>query len=73
MVVYATTNIQFNSIQDYLYSAFYETIVAKQLYRKFSFYNTIYILQKHNIFNLWENLVNLISFWYQIWKIKQKI
>ncbi len=29
----------FNSIQDYLYSAFHDTIVAKQLYRKFSFYN----------------------------------
>ncbi len=29
----------FNSIQDYLYSAFHETIAAKQLYRKFSFYN----------------------------------
>ncbi len=29
----------FNSIQDYLYSAFYDTIVAKQLYRKLSFYN----------------------------------
>ncbi len=29
----------FNSIQDYLYIAFYDTIVAKQLYRKFSFYN----------------------------------
>ncbi len=27
----------FNSIQDYLYSAFYDTIVAKQLHRKFSF------------------------------------
>ncbi len=29
----------FNSIQVYLYSAFYDTIVAKQLYRKLSFYN----------------------------------
>ncbi len=29
----------FNSTQDYLYSAFYGTIVAKQLYRKLSFYN----------------------------------
>ncbi len=29
----------FISIQDYLYSAFYDTIVAKQLYRKLSFYN----------------------------------
>jgi len=28
-----------NSIQDYLYSAFHDTIVAKQLYRKLSFYN----------------------------------
>ncbi len=31
--------VQFNSIQVYLYSAFYDTIVAKQLYRKLSFYN----------------------------------
>ncbi len=29
--------IVFNSIQDYLYSAFYDTIVAKQLHRKLSF------------------------------------
>ncbi len=29
----------FYSIQDYLYSAYYDTIVAKQLYRKLSFYN----------------------------------
>jgi len=28
-----------NSIQDYLYSAFYDTIVAQQLYRKLSFLN----------------------------------
>ncbi len=31
--------IQFNSIQDYLYSAFHDTIVAKQFYIKLSFYN----------------------------------
>ncbi len=30
----------FNSIQDYLYSAFYNSIFAKQLYRKLSFYNS---------------------------------
>ncbi len=29
----------FNQIQDYLYSTFHETIVAKQLYRKWSVYN----------------------------------
>ncbi len=29
----------FNSIQVYLYNAFYDTIVAKQLYRKLSLYN----------------------------------
>ncbi len=29
--------VHFNSIQDYLYSAFYDTIVVKQLHRKFSF------------------------------------
>ncbi len=28
---------RFNSSQDYLYSAFYDTIVAKQLHRKLSF------------------------------------
>ncbi len=27
-------------IQDYLYSAFYDTVVAKQLYRKLSLYNS---------------------------------
>ncbi len=31
--------VKFNSIQDYLYSVFHDTIVAKQLYRKSSFYN----------------------------------
>ncbi len=33
------SSLQFNSIQDYLYSAFHDTIVATQLYRKLSFYN----------------------------------
>ncbi len=28
---------KFNSIQDYLYNAFYDAIVAKQLHRKLSF------------------------------------
>ncbi len=28
---------RFNSNQDFLYSAFYDTIVAKQLHRKLSF------------------------------------
>ncbi len=50
-------------IQDYLYSAFHETIIAKQLNRKL-IYNTIY-----NIFiycrsliylTLWRNLVNSV-------------
>ncbi len=36
---------QFNSIQDYLYSAFYDTIVAKQLHRKLSFLKKIYIVE----------------------------
>ncbi len=31
--------LKFSSVQVYLYSAFYDTIVAKQLYRKLSFYN----------------------------------
>ncbi len=34
-----TCHNKFNSTQDYSYSAFHETIVAKQLYRKLSFYN----------------------------------
>ncbi len=33
--------LKFNSIQDDLYSAFHDTIVAKQLYRKLSFYNRL--------------------------------
>ncbi len=38
--IYKTFGITiFNSIQVYLYSAYYDTIVAKQLYRKLSFYN----------------------------------
>ncbi len=44
------------SIQVYLYSAFYDTIVAKQLYRNLSFHN-IFIL---HIFNLWLILVNSV-------------
>ncbi len=39
------------SIQVYLYSAFYDTIVAEQLYRKLSFYN---------IFIYCRNLIYLI-------------
>ncbi len=31
--------LHYISIQYYLYSAFHDTIVAKQLYRKLSFYN----------------------------------
>ncbi len=34
----ALTTHFYNSIHDYLYSAFYDTIVAKQLYRKLRFY-----------------------------------
>ncbi len=36
-------------IQVYLYSAFYNTIVAKQLYRKLSFYN-IFIYRRNLIY-----------------------
>ncbi len=32
------------SFQGYLYSAFYDTIIAKQLYRKLSFHNILYIV-----------------------------
>ncbi len=39
--------IQFNSVQVYLYSAFYDTIVAKQLYRKLSFYNIFKMQDNH--------------------------
>ncbi len=35
-------SVQFNSIQDYLYGAFYNTIVAKQLQRKLSFKIDLY-------------------------------
>ncbi len=50
---------QFNSIQVYLYSAFYDTIIAKQLYRKLSFYS-IFIYCRNLIYlNLWQNLVIL--------------
>ncbi len=38
-VEHPVVSIQLNSIQVYLYSAFYDTIVAKQLYRELSFYN----------------------------------
>ncbi len=41
---YACLGKQLYSIQYYLYSAFYDTTVAKQLYRKFSFYNIFTIL-----------------------------
>ncbi len=34
----------FNSIQVYLYSAFYDTIVTRQLYRKLSFHNIFIII-----------------------------
>ncbi len=30
-------NLQLNLIQDYFYSAFYDTVVAKQLHRKLCF------------------------------------
>ncbi len=49
--------IEFNSIHDYLYRAFYDTIVAKQLYRKLRFHN-IFIYYR-NIFTSWQNLVIL--------------
>ncbi len=52
--------IQFNSIQDYLYSDFYDTVVAKQLYRKLSFYNRFIYCRNLNIFNICQNLVNSV-------------
>ncbi len=48
-----------NSIQDYLYSAFYDTIVAKQLYRKSSFYNR-FIYCRNLIYLTYDNLVNSV-------------
>ncbi len=53
MVVYMS-QIKFkskctNSIQDYLYSAFYNTIVAKQIYRKLSFHNIFRFITYGNI------------------------
>jgi len=51
---------QFNWIQYYLYSAFYDTIVAKQLYRKSSFHyifiycrNVIYLTCGKNLYTVW--------------------
>ncbi len=46
----------FNSIQVYLYSAFYDTIVAKQLYRKLSFYN-IFIYCRNLIYLTYGKIV----------------
>ncbi len=50
-----------NSIQVYLYSAFYDTIVAKQLYRKLSFYNIFNILLINLINYMMWRLINLIN------------
>ncbi len=47
LLIYNNNN---NSIQDYLYSAFYNTIISKQLYRKLSF---------HDIFRYYRNLTYL--------------
>ncbi len=47
-----------NSIQDYLHSAFCEAALQEI---KFLYY--IYILQKLNIFNLWQHLFNSVYFW----------
>ncbi len=56
-------SIQFNSIQVYLYSAFYDTIVAKQLYRKLSF-NNIFIYCRNLIYLTYgTNLAILYVVW----------
>ncbi len=64
--------IQFNSIQDYLYSAFYDTIIAKQLYRKLCFYN-IFIYRRNLIYltygNIWLILYIIWLILYIIWLI----
>ncbi len=49
------------SIQDYLCSAFYDTIVAKQIYSKFSFYNRFILLEY--FFGMWaESFLCCLSF-----------
>ncbi len=49
--------VQLNSIQVYLYSTFYDTIVAKQLYRKLSFYSGCSIMTKITITIILVNIV----------------
>ncbi len=44
--------IQLHSIQKYLYSAFHETIVAKQIYKKLSFYNRFFV----SLHRIWRRL-----------------
>ncbi len=51
-------NIQFNA--DYLYSIFYDTIVAKQLYRKLSFYNR-FIYCRNLIYLTYNNIWLILS------------
>ncbi len=50
---FCVKNIQFNA--DYLYSVFYDTIVAKQLYRKLSFYNR-FIYSRNLIYLTYGNI-----------------
>ncbi len=59
----------FNSIQDYLYSAFYDTIIAKQLYRKLSFYNRF--IHCRNLIYLTYGKIVLIL--YTVWGISDHL
>ncbi len=69
-------SIKVNSIKitkHYLYSAFYDTIAAKQLYRKCSFCNRfIFCRNLVNIFNLRQNLVNSV-YCLRVWIISSQV
>ncbi len=53
--------IYYISIQYYLYSAFHDTIVAKQLYRKLSFYNR-FLYFRNLIYLTYDKIEGLASF-----------
>ncbi len=57
------------SIQDYLYSAFHDTIIAKQLYRKLRFYNR-FIYCRNFIYLINDKIVLIL---YIFWGVGIKI
>ncbi len=56
---------KFDSIQDYLYSAFHDKIVAKQLYRKLSFYNRFMYCRNLIYLTYWKKKKKIIL--YTVW------